>query len=213
MGFMTDDLDRFDERLREAARNYHTPPPTPRDEMWAEIAARRDERRRRVARPWMRWGMAAAAVLVLGIAIGRFTAGGASPQQLADLAPPPPPPPPSSGVEAYQVAAKQYLSRTEVFLTGFRADARRGTLDSNFTRAARDLLTSTRLILDSPAGQDQELRALLEDLELVLAQIAQYAKGQDTQIIDQGLEQRGVLLRLRAGIPAGPATPTQGGAL
>jgi len=58
--------DRFEERLRDAARDYHTPPPVPRDEMWAEIAARREAERTRVVRPWMRWGMAAAAVLVLG---------------------------------------------------------------------------------------------------------------------------------------------------
>jgi len=164
----------------------------------------------------MRWGIGIAAVLVLGIAIGRFTAHvgrDRSGTQLADQTLPPPPPPPGSGGDAYQLVAGQYLSRTELFLTGFRADARRGRLDSTFTSSARDLLLSTRLILDSPAGQDPRLRALLEDLELVLAQIAQYEHGEDTQLIDQSLEQRGVLLRLRAQIPAGPAMPTQGGAL
>ena len=49
--------DRFEERLRDAARDYHTPPPVPRDDMWAEIAARRDAERARVVRPWMRWGI------------------------------------------------------------------------------------------------------------------------------------------------------------
>jgi hypothetical protein len=209
MGVMTD---RFEERLREAARDYNTPPPTPRDEMWAEIAARRDALRTHTVRPWLRWGMGIAAVLVLGIAIGRFTAGDRA-TRLADDTPPPPLPSSSgNGSDAYQVIAAQYLSRTDAFLTGFRADARRGTLDSSFTSSARDLLTSTRLILDSPAGRDARLRSLLEDLELVLAQIAQYEHG-DAQLIDQGLEQRGVLLRLRAEIPAGPATPMQGGAL
>jgi hypothetical protein len=207
MGFMTHD--RFEERLRDAARDYHTPPPVPRDDMWAEIAARRDAERARVVRPWMRWGIGIAAVLVLGIAIGRFTAPGGNglpPRAVAvDAA--------NEGAGAYRVAAGQYLSRTEAFLTGFRADARRGKLDSSFTASARDLVTSTRLMLDSPAGRDPRLRALLEDLELVLVQIAQFDRGEDTQLIDQGLEQRGVLLRLRAAIPAGPATPTQGGAL
>jgi hypothetical protein len=214
MGFMMDD--RFDERLREAARDYNAPPPVPRDDMWAEIAARRAAERSTVVRPWMRWGIAAAAVLVLGIAIGRYTAsvGNRSGLQMADQAPPPPPPP-SSGNDIYRVVAHQYLSRTEVFLTGFRADAAVGRLDSSFSSAARELLVSTRLILDSPAGQDPRMRALLEDLELVLAQISQYERGEDAQIIDQGLDQRGVLMRLRAEIPAGPATaiPTQGGAL
>src|SRR2546422_737767 len=34
---MTDD--RFDERLRQAAQDYHRPPVTPREELWHRIAA------------------------------------------------------------------------------------------------------------------------------------------------------------------------------
>ena len=192
--------DRFEERLRDAARHYHTPPPTPRDEMWAAIAARRERERTRVVRPWMRWGVGIAAVLVLGIAIGRFTAPGDDRPAITTVAADT-----TTPVEAYRVAATQYLSRTEVFLTAFRADAERGQLDTGFAASARDLLTATRLILDSPAGQDARLRALLEDLELVLAQIARYDSQEDVQFIDQGLDQRGVLQRLRARIPAGPA--------
>jgi hypothetical protein len=192
--------DQFEARLRDAAREYHTPPPVPRDEMWAEIAARRDRERTRVVRPWMRWGVGIAAVLVLGIAIGRFTAPGdddpAGTPVAADSVP---------TVDVYRVAATQYLSRTEAFLTGFRADAERDQLETGFRASARELLTATRLILDSPAGQDARLRALLEDLELVLAQIARYDSQEDVQFIDQGLDQRGVLQRLRARIPAGPA--------
>ena len=194
--------DRFEERLRDAARDYHTPPVTPRDEMWAEIAARRAQRRAQALPPWVRWGIGIAAVLVLGIAIGRFTApvgdrpsmGGA----VADAGG-------ASGGDWYRGAATQDLSRTEAFLTGFRADANSGELDTGFRASARELLTATRLLLDSPAGQDARLRELLEDLELVLAQIARYDSGEDAQFIDQGLDQRGLLLRLRAEIPAGPA--------
>jgi hypothetical protein len=194
---MTDD--RLDERLQHAVRDYHTPPATPRDEMWAAIAARRSRERPRVVRPWMGWGIGIAAVLLLGIGIGRLTApngngtpgGGAG----ADAA----------NGSGYRVAATQYLSRTEAFLTGFRADAGSGQLETGFRASARELLTATRLLLDSPAGQDARLRSLLEDLELVLAQIAHYESGEDVQFIDQGLDQRGVLLRLRAEIPAGPS--------
>jgi hypothetical protein len=197
MGLMTDE--RFEERLRDAARDYHRPPATPRDEMWAAIAARRAAERTRVVRPWMRWGVGIAAVLLLGIGIGRFTApgGGGTPaaRVMAETA--------SGG--GYRVAATQYLSRTEAFLTGFRADAGSGQLETGFRASARELLTATRLLLDSPAGQDGRLRVLLEDLELVLAQIARYESGDDVQFIDQGLDQRGVLLRLRAEIPAGPS--------
>lgn len=197
--------DRFEERLRDAARDYHTPPATPRDEMWTAIAARRAQERTRVIRPWMRWGVGIAAVLLLGIAIGRFSApdgdGSVVGGPLADAA---------DSDDMYRVAARQYLSRTEAFLTGFRADAQRGQLDSGFTASARELLTATRLMLDSPAGRDARLRSLLEDLELVLAQIARYDRREDVQFIDQGLDQRGVLLRLRAEIPAGSGIGAQG---
>lgn len=195
---MTDDP--LEQRLQDAARDYHNPPATPREDMWAAIAARRAQERTRVVRPWMRWGMGIAAVLLLGIGIGRFTAprGSGTPASGAAAET-------ANGASVYRVAATQYLSRTEAFLTGFRADAGSGQLETGFRAAARELLTATRLLLDSPAGQDARLRTLLEDLELVLAQIARYENGEDAQFIDQGLDQRGVLLRLRAEIPAGPS--------
>jgi hypothetical protein len=116
---------------------------------------------------------------------------------------------------AYRVAAAQYLSRTEALLTGFRTGARTA-IDAQFTAQARDLLTTTRLMLDSPASQDPRLKTLLDDLELVLAQIAQLRLGGDAEgvrLINQGLEQRSVLLRLRTAIPAGPGPASMQGAL
>src|SRR6266851_4307085 len=71
-----------------------------------------------------------------------------------------------------------------------------------------------RLMLDSPAAADVRLRALLEDLELVLAQIAQLpAQGdrEGVQVITHQLEQRSVLLRLRSA--ASPAPERAQGAL
>src|SRR5213075_779956 len=61
---------------------------------------------------------------------------------------------------AYQVAATQYLSRTEALLTSFRADARPDARDAaRFAAQARDLLTTAQLMLDSPAGDDPRMRA------------------------------------------------------
>src|SRR5438034_1004688 len=77
---------------------------------------------------------------------------------------------------------------------------------AGLSSSARDLLATTRLMLDSPAGKDARLKGLLEDLELVLAQIAQLpasADREDVQSINQGLDQRSVLLRLRTANPAG----------
>ena len=201
---MTDD--RFDWVLREAAQDYHRPPDTPREEMWPRIEAARRARHARVLalRPWLRWGLAAAAVLAIGVGLGRVSM---QHQQTIVVAP---------GDLAYRVAAAQYLSRTEALLTGFRSEARTGRIDLQFAGQARDLLTTTRLMLDSPAAADPRLESLLEDLELVLAQIAQVPQGSDRadlQLINQGLEQRSVLLRLRTANPAGPGPVRAQGAL
>jgi hypothetical protein len=213
MGVMTED--RFERLLREAAQDYHRPPETPREELWRRITALREARRRRlvfITSPWVRWGVGIAAMLALGVGIGRWTARPPSVGQPAVAAA-------ASGDQgalAYRVAAAQYLTRTEALLTGFRSEARSGQPDAQFARQARDLLGTTRLMLDSPAAQDAHLKGLLEDLELVLAQIAQLpASGDrdDVQSINQGLEQRSVLLRLRTANPAGPGPVRTQGAL
>jgi len=204
MGLMTDE--RFERLLREAAQDYHRPPVTPREAMWQGIAARRAARRRRAAtwRPVLRWGVGIAAVLALGVAIGRWSATPLTEE------------PRQPSTMAYRVAAAQYLTRTEALLTGFRSEALTGRPDEQFARQARDLLGTTRLMLDCPAGQDPRLKGLLDDLEAVLAQIAQLPPGgdrEDVQLINQGLEQRSVLLRLRTANPAGPGPVRAQGAL
>jgi len=214
---MTQEEDRFDRLLREAGQDYHRPPDTPREELWRRIQAAREARRRRVItiRPWLRWGLGVAALLALGIGIGRWTAIG--PRATGPVAALPALAEPSEGAAlAYRVAAAQYLTRTEALLTGFRSEASAGAPDAQFAVQARDLLTTTRLMLDSPAAADPRLKGLLEDLELVLAQIAQLAANgdrEDVQLINQGLEQRSVLLRLRTAIPAGPGPMRTQGAL
>ncbi len=199
--------DRFEQWLREAARDYHRPPPgdTPREEMWHAITTRRAARRRWLlaTQPAFRWGVGIAAILALGVAIGRWSVAPVdhAPQTAV------------SSPLAYRLAAAQYLTRTEALLTGFRAETRAGEPGGQFATQARDLLATTRLMLDSPAAKDVRLKSLLEDLELVLAQIAQLPAGadrEDAQSINQGLEQRSVLLRLRTASPAGPAARAQG---
>src|SRR3989454_877373 len=210
MGVMTDD--RFDQWLRDAARDYHRPPATPREELWSRIAAARAARRQQIVviRPLLRWGVGIAAVLALGVAIGRWSATGS---------------PTSSGSAGtgertstfvYRLAAAQYLSRTEALLKGFRAEIHGGAPTAQFSVQARDLLCTTRLMLDSPAARDVRLKNLLEDLELVLAQMAQLRSSgdrEDVQSINQGLDQRSVLLRLRTANPAGPGPVRTQGAL
>ena len=194
--------DRFEEFLQDAGRDYHAPPPVPREEMWARIEeARRFQRR---AQPrhrsrWLHWAVGVAAVLAVGITIGRVSLD--APRQIAETR--------AAGTDSaaslpYRLAAIQHLTQAEALLTSFRASE--GT-DEDVARWAADLLTTTRLMLDSPASQDPRISQLLRDLELVLAQIAQLPEARDAeekQYIDDAIEQKNVLPRLRANVPAGP---------
>jgi hypothetical protein len=199
---MTDE--RKSERLERAVREYHRPPATPREELWARIQAERARRRSTVRvielRPWLRWGLAAAAVLLVGVAIGRFSSPGGR-RATADVATAP-----AAPDLAYRVAAAQYLTRTEALLTGFHSDVRRTASDTQFVEQARELLLTTRLMLGSPVAKSPRMKALLEDLEVVLAQIATLPSGrrsEDARLINEAIEQRSVLLKLRTSVPAG----------
>ena len=212
---------KFEQWLQDAARTtYHAPRTPPREEMWKRIEDARRNKHIIELRPWMRWAVAAAAVLALGIGIGRWTANpptSASENQAVASVDSTPSAVSSSDV-AYQVAATQYLSRTEAFLTSFRADlgANHAANRARLTSQARDLLSTTRLMLDSPAGKDQRMRSLLEDLELVLVQISQLDPahdGHDAALITQGMNQSNVLPKLRSAIPAGPVPVRTEGAL
>ena len=241
--------DRFDEFIQRAAADYNRPREVPRDAMWEAIRARREGRTMEGAlgpRPSAlgssapaptrvltfpsvrRWGLAAAAVLLLafGIAIGRTFPTSAAPVEVADDAPvriPPGPggPPPqeqqlagnvapseqSPGAErpepraanvtpstpaparqlasatpevsvpqpsaerrapraasspsAHQFALQQHLAHSEALLVAFRAEMREGRMDADLSRWARDLLSSTRLLIDSHAGDDPRRRRML----------------------------------------------------
>ena len=119
------------------------------------------------------------------------------------------PPSPSNGTSsAYQLTAVRHLSEAEALLTSFRtrttADQQ---VDAQLGSWARELLSNTRLLLDSPVANDPQRRPLLEDLELVLVQIVQLSPGstpQDRELIEKTLQHDHVMTRLRTAIPAGP---------
>jgi hypothetical protein len=110
------------------------------------------------------------------------------------------------------MAAAQTLTQAEALLTAYRAGAERER-DPIAARQlgswGREVLGSTRLLIDSPAGDDPQLRALLNDLELVLVQIIQLSGAQldagDRELIDRALQDRDLLPRIRTAVPAGPA--------
>jgi len=198
---MTNDQDGFTDGLRRAARALDQPPDPPREAIWARIDARRRARRPRTLtsiadRRWSGPGLAAA--LALGIAIGRL----ALPQAAA------PGPDPSTATGAatgqpevpFRLAATHHLVRTEALLTTFPIEAREGRAPQ-VARWAYDLLLDTRMLMDSPAGADPRLAALLVDLELILAQLAtlrQDDAASELELIQAGIQQNDVIARLRS---------------
>lgn len=205
--------DRFEGFLRDAAREYNRPPDTPREQIWGRIEETRREGRQDIDRPtperwrrgldspWVRWGLGLAAALLIGIGIGRVSLRGPA-VEVGPVAEEPVEG--DRGGEAYRLAATDHLARAEALLTAFRSAP--GAGEGEFWASAADLLAGTRLLLDSPAAQDPRMRALLEELELILAQIAvvqaETSPG-DVKIIQQALERRGLLPRLRTVVPAG----------
>jgi hypothetical protein len=107
----------------------------------------------------------------------------------------------------YQVATIRHLANAEALLTAFRTDSRDAKMDAQLASWARDLLSNTRLLLDSPAADDPQRARLLTDLELVLVQIVQLSPGanaQDRGLIEGSIRDAQVMTRLRSAIPAGP---------
>jgi hypothetical protein len=204
MGIMTEE--RFEEFLKRTLNDLDPVPPTPRAEIWASIEQQRRFKKhsptRLMPRAWARWGMGLAAMLALGIGIGRLTTtrqqtpGGSA---VANA---------SSAVNrtAYGLAVSDHMTKAEVLLTSFRSQPD-NVLDPQIAIWARDLLSNTRLLLDSPAAEDPRTAMLLEDLELIIAQIARLSahSSEENEIIEEGIEKTAVLSRLRATKPAGRA--------
>jgi hypothetical protein len=201
--------DQLDQRLLDAARAYNAPPETPREAMWAAIEARRrggaavEREATRVIplrrRGWVPWGAAAAAVLAVGIGIGRVSV---QPETATWKGP-------SANATTYRLAAQEHLGQSEAFLTLFRTSLQEQSDFRLASASARQLLATNRLLLDSPAAIEPATRLLLEDLELVLAEIAQLSRQsreQDLQLIRDGIERGNVMPRLRTAVPAGAAS-------
>jgi hypothetical protein len=214
--------DEWVDRLRDG---YHRPGETPREEMWAGIQAHLSPRdakvlpledrrnlRSRGARV-LPWATAAAALVVLGVGIGRVTA----PDALENA-----PVPvegtvwraPGVGATPLRVAAMRHLGRSEGLLTLVQADGRSGRMDPQVGPWARALLGETRLFLDRTAPTDPDMTDLLEDLELVLVQIVGASEvgaadaeraSAEISLTLLAIQQRDVVPRIQALTPDGPA--------
>ncbi len=102
---------------------------------------------------------------------------------------------------AYSVASREHLSRAEALVAVVATMPADAMMDSLMGRWARDVLTNTRLLLDSPAGEDPIRRRLLEDLETLLVQLVQRSGRtvEERDMIDRTLQRTQLLTRLRSG--------------
>jgi hypothetical protein len=216
--------DRFDDLMRDAAETYRRPPEPPLDQMWSAI-----EREVRAAgrthedhsgngggpSGWKRLAnsftasraIQIAATLIIGIGIGRVSMSSEKP------ATPTPSPAPVVAVAhqntetaldvQYQAVTDRYLGQAAALLIALPSEAKAGRADEQFVNRAGSLLTMTRLLLDSPAANDNSMRGLLEDLEFVLAQVVRLQNDRQRaslDLINQALEQRDVIPRLRTAV-------------
>lgn len=199
---------------RLAARGYNNPPELSKadlDAMWSGIESQAfagptlvappvTSHQSRVPSHWFSITRIAqmAAVLLLGVVIGRFVLPSEKPVAATTIAVAAD----SSNIpEPYQATTTRYLGQTTALLVGLPSDGSRAD-GANIGRA-KDLLSTTRMLLDSPAASDPRFRSLLEDLELVLAQVVRLQAGQSGDELDfirQALEQRDVLPRLRTAV-------------
>lgn len=196
--------EHFDEFLKRTLPDLDPVPPTPREEMWARIERQRSftkqVRRTTIKRTWVGWGVGLAAALAVGVGLGRITTLGVERAE-TPVAQVTNPAPGNTSVnrEAYNVTVANHMTSAEALLTTYRTQTA-GTMDPDMKAWARDLLTNTRLLMDSPAADDPEVAELLGDLELIIAQIAQASapSGVEREIIRDGMKKTAVLPRLRA---------------
>lgn len=99
----------------------------------------------------------------------------------------------------YRVVSQRHLASAEALISVVTSGPRDVLMDSLTSRWAREMLGNTRLLLDSPAGEDPLRRRLLEDLETLLVQLVQRsgAAVDERDLIDRTLQRTQLLTRLR----------------
>jgi hypothetical protein len=107
---------------------------------------------------------------------------------------------------AYRLVVLQHLAGSEAMITAFRSSAHRGDVDKEIATWSRELLGTTRMLEASAVAQDPVMKRLLEDLDLVIAQITQYVgrgsnNPDDLDLIEQSINKRGVIDKLRSTLP------------
>ncbi len=148
----------------------------------------------------LRMAAGVAAILVLGVFIGQM-----SEQQPA----PTPVPVAVHQVETtdseikkdiYRLAARDLFGRADFLLTDFKVRSCGKDDLSEVPAWAGGMLVQTRLLMDTDVAEDVEMKNLLDELELVLAQIVGLSRdncASDMAWIRQGLQEGDTIDRLR----------------
>jgi hypothetical protein len=199
-------LDREVDRLRAT---WRVAPEPPLDAMWERIEAEAfppgGRTRETPVHPLRRW-LPLAAMLLVGIGVGQLLprlmpeADTGDTVPVAQSAEPEPGTPVESVSEPFVGIAAGYLEQVTALLVTLATETEQGRPLDNTRAQARDLLATTRLLLDVPGAFDPSTSVLLDDLELVLVQIARLPNrpsDPDVYLIDQALGERDVLPRLR----------------
>ncbi len=202
--------EQLDTLIATARRTYHNPPPADLDRLWRGVS-----RRRRLH--WFgRSGQYLAAAAVFGVVftLGRMSAT-ASPSGSEMFAP-------MVDVEVtapvvvdgrvhqpYETTTTLLLGESAMLLSAIRVSHEGAATDRAWSAHAINLLSTTRLLLDARGGDDPRLRELLQDLELVLAQIARLQPAgarEELELITDALRQQNIVPRIHrvaAGLSAG----------
>ncbi len=213
------DDQELERRLKQLGESWRVPGDPPLEPMWSAIEAEvfaPELPRRRWWGGWPRTLLPLAATLVLGFAIGRVaprsarplspdSTGAERPLAAANGAPVIP----ASQDAPFVGVASDYLERVTALLATLAEEARQGQPLDYSRGQARDLLSTTRLLMEAPEAKAGHLRQLLDDLELVLAQIVRLPArppAPDVYLIEQALDQREVLPRLRVMLAENPSS-------
>ncbi len=187
----------LDDAIRTARERYRVASPPDLDAMWRQIDARRGAWVPH-ARHVVTWGrlVGLAAAVVVAFSLGRWSAPAPGVDDARAIAEQ------SSRIPApVNSVASELLGQTAELLSEIPVNGDDPTSDRRFAQQAGDLLVTTRLLLDSRGAEnDPSLRVLLEDLELVLAQIARLHAGEtrtERELITDALAQQDLVPRIR----------------
>jgi hypothetical protein len=203
------DEKRLDELLDDAARTYRVPPEPPLDAIWSRVEAEAfaPVTARRSGPGWRVLTAAIAASLVLGVAMGRYSTRAERAAAIAAVnastVTPAANPAAQAAAAPYQRATEEFLGSTALLLAALPRDGSGGQMPTLLPDQAAELLTTTRLLLDSPVSANPRMKALLQDLELVLAQVARLQPRRENvtlTLISQTLEERELVPRIRSAV-------------